>query len=122
MGLDLQLLPFDCDNDVVQYSHTILNCERHGELFRQIGEMEDEKGKPVRDDFRSYLGSAPGWSDVCYGKTIETPYGDRLRFLTARDLKAFEGTGEVDDYAVNRAIWAYLCCLPDETKVALYWS
>ena len=36
MGIDLALLPFDCDNKAIHFSHTILECNRDSKLFEKI--------------------------------------------------------------------------------------
>ena len=119
MGLDLSLLPFDADGDI-SFSHTILNCERRQELFEQLFQL-DEAGQKVPEKFNSYLSRDEKYEDSHYGLTTKTPYGEDLKYVKAVHLKAYASHPEVQDNYINRAIWAYLACLPDETKVALYW-
>ncbi|MBC7807903.1 MAG: hypothetical protein H7145_17360 [Akkermansiaceae bacterium] len=62
----------------------------------------------------------PEDSDGCDHVTRDA-YDEPLRYVLAATLLQLAGnTGLI--YAVeNRAAWAYLACLPGETKVALYW-
>lgn len=118
MGLDLTLLPFEADFPQLHFSHTILNCERRGDLFQDILKLP---GVAIEFEFDTFM-SKDEESEFCYGPTQSTAYGEPLRYVFARDLKAFSGNiGAIDNHK-NRAVWAYLDCLPDDTKVALYWS
>lgn len=118
MGLDLRLLPFDCDQGDFCFSHTMLSCERRRDLFDAI--QDTLKETPVPDTFISFQGRDED-GDTRYGKTSTTPYGDPLGWVTASDLLGFRRhVGVLDNYQ-NRAIWAYLEKLPLKTKVALYW-
>ena len=33
MGVDLYMLPLDCDMPELQFSHTVLNCQRRANLW-----------------------------------------------------------------------------------------
>jgi hypothetical protein len=123
MGLDLSLLPFDCDLDTIHYSHTILDCERRYALFDPLQALADALGRPVPADFRSFRGegSCCDCGEPHYGPTTTTPYGTTLYAVTVDALLSFTQNPGVQESTKNRAIWAYLAVLPAETKVALYW-
>lgn len=120
MGLDLTLLPFDCDQGDFAFSHTLLSCERRGDLFEVV--MEKAPGRAVvPPNFKSFTGRCEKCEDTHYGTTVETPYGEPLEWVEVEDLlKLGQHIAVKDDYK-NRAIWAYLKELPARTKVALYW-
>lgn len=118
MGLDLTLLPFDCDQGDFCFSHTMLDCERRRDLFEAI--MERLHETPVPGGFQSFMGRTED-GDTRYGATTKTPYGEPLGWVQAGDLvKIGPHVGVVDNH-LNRAIWAYLKELPYQTKIALYW-
>ena len=117
MGIDLRLLPFDCDQGALVYSHTILDLGRNCELQREIRKLP---ALPVPDNFRSFVGREPEYNGICYGVTNKTPYGDPLQFVLAGNLCAVDLPKEAGH--IEQAIWAYLKCLPHQTKVALYWN
>lgn len=111
MGLDLKLLPFDADFDGLHFSHTILNVHRDRDLWACVKQTEQF---PVPDDFTSFLcGKQDEYEEKHYGNTVETPYGERLTYTAAKNLKgiAFEPD----------AVAAYINALDDDVKVALYW-
>lgn len=118
MGLDLTLLPFDCDQGDFCFSHTMLDCERRRDLFEAV--MEALRETPVPDKFMSFRGRTQE-GNSCYGVTTRTPYGEPLGWVQAGDLvKLGSHVGVLDNY-LNRAVWAYLEKLPYQTKVALFW-
>lgn len=124
MGLDLTLLPLDSPVGMptgMAFSHTVLGCCRRGDLFDDIMRSEKKRGVEVEKGFASYLSRNKDYEDAHYGETLETPYGEKLKHLSARDLVAFKNHADVRDNAKNRAIWAYLGELDPETRVALYW-
>ena len=116
MGLDLYLLPFDCDLPVLAFSHTVLDCCRRRDLFEALMKIEKEIGKPVPDGFQTHIGCESG-----YGTTINTPYGEPLHYATCADLRKVRSHEGVQDNTKNTAIWMYLLALDPDTKVALYW-
>ncbi len=118
MGLDLTLLPFDADSERMNFSHTVLSCERRGQLFEEIQEL---RATPVPEDFTSYLSLDGEYEEHHYGQTHETPYGEPLTYVLAGQLWPFASHEDVMSQSKNRAIWAYLAELPPDTKVALYW-
>lgn len=118
MGLDLRLLPFDADVDVVTFSHTILSCERRRELFEELLKLPSVE---VPERFYSFTSREASCGESHYGVTRDTPYGEPLDYVRVKDLLAYSDHEGVTDNGKNRAIWAYLKCLPPENKVALYW-
>lgn len=123
MGLDLTLLPFDCDSSILSFSHTVLSCERRGDLFDAIRVIEEKHGHDTPERFSCYLGIHD--KETCgargYSQVTQTPYGKRLQFLLVSELFPLFTHRDVQDDAKNRAIWAYLSQLPPDTKVALFW-
>ena len=63
MGLDLALLPFDCDTPSLAFSHTILQCERRRELWPLVEDLPSEK---VPRGFTCYLALLPN-GEAGYG-------------------------------------------------------
>jgi hypothetical protein len=127
MGLDLKLLPFDSsvmssgDLGDWAFSHTVLNCERRSELFREIQEGTEELYTPVPKNFSTFV-SREDDEETHYGNTQTDPYGEPIQSVPAKALLAFAKHKGVRDNAKNRAIWAYLAALDPETPVALFWS
>lgn len=116
MGVDLRLLPFDCDQGDFAFSHTILELGRDYDLHNEIRKL---RKMPVPQTFTSFSGRAEGYEDTCYGVTNETPYGEPLEWVLAGELCAIKLSKDAP--YKERAIWAYLQHLPPQTKVALYW-
>lgn len=118
MGLDLALLPFDCDYEYFAFSHTVLDCGRDGELFEAIQMLPTH---PVMANFTSYL-CRDGDGETHYGLTVVTPYGEPLMYVEAHALLLHTPRGSRGGIPTkNVAIWAYLACLDPQTKVALFW-
>lgn len=120
MGVDLTLLPFDADTSIY-FSHTVLSLERRRALWDPIAEIEKRNGRDVPENFTTYLGQGDD-GDPAYGNTQQTPYDTALKYVLVQDLLPVSDHECVTDNYKNRAIWAYLSCLPADTKVALYWS
>lgn len=119
MGLDLTLLPIECDQDEWGYSHTVLNCERRSSLFEALLEIP---AHPVPLKFHTYLSRDEKYEEPHYSDTQKTPYGDALQWVRVSDLMKFKNHEGVTDNTLNRAVWAYLGELKPEMKIALYWS
>ena len=109
MGVDLKLLPFDCDLEMLSFSHTVLNVDRDYMLFDKIKELPSA---PVREDFTSYLSRDDAYEEPHYGDTTEDPYGDPVRYVLAGDLKTV---------GIQGPTGAYIDVLDDDNKVALFW-
>ncbi len=111
MGVDLRLLPFDADFDGLRFSHTVLNVHRNSDLWPCVKETEQF---PVPDDFTSFsCENQEEYEEAHYGYTVETPYGERLTYTAAKNLKGIAFKPD--------AVVAYINALNDDVKVALYW-
>lgn len=121
MGVDLTMLPFGNRSEGNAFSHTLLDCNRSRELFDEIFAIEKEHGEYVPPEFVSYCSRDGKYEEPHYGSTLETPYGERLQYVEAQRLYALIQHPHVQDNYPNRAVWAYISCLPRETKIALYW-
>lgn len=115
MGVDLRLLPFDCDKGDFAFSHTILELGRNYKVHHEINKLPS---LPVPKSFTSFSGKSDNYDDTCYGETNTTPYGETLEYTTAGELCKVPKRIRHD---WERPVWAYLEALPPETKVALYW-
>lgn len=113
MGVDLTLIPVDCEMDNLNFGHSKLSLERRRELWDAI--IEAKIAKPFGKPFSCYAGES-------YSEETEDCYGQSLTYALVNDLlKLFDHEGVVDNYT-NRAIWAYLRELPANNKIILYWS
>lgn len=119
MGLDLTLLPFEADYGDWGFSHSVLNLERRGELLDEILEL---RAHPVPLNFGTFLCRDDAYEEPHYGNTQETPYGEPLQWVRVTSLRDLSERRGVIDNCQNRAVWAYLKELPNDAKVALYWS
>lgn len=109
MGLDLSLLPYDCDMESLTFSHTVLQVERDYELYEKIQKLPSEK---VDKSFSSYLSRDDKYEESHYGETIENPYGEPVVCVLAGSLKTVGIPGPTG---------AYINALEDDNKVALFW-
>ena len=114
MGVDLRLLPFDADSSI-SFSHTILDCDRDYPMFDAIQELG---ALPAPKTFTSFSGRCDKCHSICYGQTLEDPYGSPVLYVTASLLVSVKHDQMSQK---NRAIWAYLEHLAPSTKIALYW-
>jgi hypothetical protein len=119
MGLALRLLPFDCDESLSAYAHTLLSCEDSPALFDALAGLS---GTAVPSHFTAFCAppDAPQGREG-YGVVTTTPIGEPLTYVLATTLQGFTEHPDVEDSTTNRAIWAYLGCLAPQTKVALFW-
>jgi hypothetical protein len=118
MGLDLSLLPFDCDHEDFAFSHTMLDCDRDDELFDALQALPSLRVIPNFTSFRCRDDDG----DSHYGPTTVTPYGEPLTYVKTKDLLHHAALAVRNKgYGKNKAIWAYLACLDPQTKVALFW-
>lgn len=109
MCTDLTLLPFDCDHEDLSFSHNVLKIPRDSTVFDKIRATTQ---KEVPEGFTSYVSRDDAYEESHYGETIEDPYGDKVRYATAGDLKKCDIPGPAG---------AYVAELPDDNKVALFW-
>jgi hypothetical protein len=118
MGLDLTLIPFDCDTGVLAFSHTVLTLDRYRELFEDIGLLNQ---LPIPAKFHSFCGRHLGCDEPGYGQTEMTPYGEPIKCVLAGDLVKIGGKHLEKLNRKTLGVFAYLACLDADTKVALYW-
>ena len=118
MALDLKLLPYFLGgkNDECNHSQSIIEMSINRELFDKIMIIEDISGRNVKPDFHSYLSTDWKTGENCYGETIETPYGEKLKFVKAEHLQKIFKEGEN-----NLPEHAYILALDPDHKIALYW-
>lgn len=109
MGIDLTLLPFDCDHEYLSFSHNVLQLPRDYNLFDKIRATTQNE---VPEGFTSYVSRDDAYEETHYGKTTEDPYGEKVRYTTA---------GELKKCGIYGPSGAYVNELPDENKVALFW-
>jgi len=117
MGLDLKLLPV-CGKDL-DYSHVVLDMVRCKELFEALMQLPSRDILPTFDTFLCRDGE---YEEEHYGNTQEDAYGERLQMVAVRELLRFVDHPGVYEEPQNRAVWAYLRELPEESMIALYWD
>lgn len=117
MGLDLKLLPV-CGKDL-DHSHVVLDMERSKSLF---GALMQVSTRDILPTFDTYLCRDDEYEESHYGNTQEDAYGERLQMVAVRELLCFSDHPGVFEESQNRAVWAYLHELPEESMVALYWD
>ena len=139
MSLDLTLLPFDCDEESISFSHSLLQCVSNcHDLYDEIEQYQRDIGQPnsiklmgvdydpkkderrVTENFTSYMGRDDE-GELRYGKTKTDPYGTPLRWLYVKELLQWKNHSGVLRNKKHLAVWAYLEQLDPETKVAIYW-
>ena len=105
MGLDLKLLPMRNSN---MFSHEVLIVDDHDKFaaIMEISSME------IEDGFTSFLSSDAAFEETHYGDTTETPYGERLMWVQAKQLKAMGLSGPTG---------AFVAAMKDHDRVALFW-
>ena len=121
MGVDLKLLPLDGDCDTITYSHVVLPLDRCYPLWVKIKTLPSE---PIPDNTTTYVGRVPDGSaegEYGYGVTVETPYGNRIQLVRAKDLLKLADHFGVAQSWKNSAAWAYLAAAPPKLRVGLYW-
>jgi hypothetical protein len=100
-----------------------LSLDQNYRLFGHIdNEHMAEKGvkqvckpKPIPPAFKvMVLDEESGWKEEA-----ETPYGDRLTYVVARELAKIKS--EIWDTPWNRAILAMIKALPEDFPIILWW-
>ena len=122
MGLDLRLLVIDGELPDRPYSHTCLSLDRTG-ITEPVQEIEEKRGETLPGLYCNWATIPDGkWEgEHSYGEATETPYGEPLHWVFVRHLKPLKDHESVTGSRLNKAAWAYLCALPDLTRVVLYW-
>jgi hypothetical protein len=119
MGMDLALLPAYNQKD--DFSHDLLTFFRDYDLFDKIVEKSRQFGIPVKEGgISSFYSRNANYEGAHYGSTEETPYGERLKYVTANHLKDAVKDFKTDSWR-NKAIFAFINELPDDLQVYLYW-
>jgi hypothetical protein len=91
MGVDLKLLPVECDQGTWGFAHTMLEIGRPYPLYEEIDKLTIE-----RPDFNFYsfvarIPDGPMADEFCYGQITATPYGEPITYIKRVDLiKAME--------------------------------
>ncbi len=116
MGIDLTLITFDTYDDEC-LAGSILDLERSTQLWAAIRDLPSEEISLPLSLFRRRDGD-PDSYDIA---TLDL-YGKALRYVRASDLASLSFHEGVAQHPSNRAAWAYLACLPDDTMIALYWQ
>ena len=114
MGIDLSLLPYAWEGTgEPNFAHDVLDLPRRSVLFDAITAIEKEHGVKVESGFNSYLSGDDAYEDTHYGETLETPYGDRVKWITAKHLKVLA--------LLDGPQGAFIRALDDNHRVALFW-
>lgn len=121
MGIDLKLLIVDgYMSDEFSFSHTIMEFGRIYDVF----ELLDKKAFFRDIKLATYLATisnGPMTGEYCYGVITETPYGNKLTYIYAKDLievmKYYEGHFNFN----TRACIAYVRELPSYNLIGLYY-
>ena len=115
MGIDLRLLPIECESHSLCYSHTLLDCVRNYELHEVIKKLEVV---PIMRKITCFLATNND-GEPSYGDITQDAYGKDLTYVTSDLLSSIN-----DEHVNGRnvAVWAYLKSLQPNTKVVLYWS
>lgn len=121
MGVDLTLLIVDGDS--IPYAHTMLELERRSHFWPYVQELSSSEFERPLSSYHATVPDGSMEGEPCYGKTVETPYGEPLRWVRARDLLAIKqaALARFCEDSANAAAWAYLAALNPDTRVALYW-
>lgn len=119
MGVDLKLLPFDAEFEIICFSHTVLYLERDQNLFNDILAIRPQMNVP--NNFCSYLARTKDNPETHYGITIVDAHNQPLKYVYIESLLRLLSRVEVISSQKNSAVWAYLGALDSNTKVALYW-
>ena len=127
MGIDLMLLPLDCDipesehGKSFSFSHTVLPVERSYSLWEAIKTLPTTE---LPEDFSAYVATRPD-GEPGYGRLQTDPYNETIHCVTAGDLarvlvawcmRAGEGA-----QTAWLPVTAYIEALPSATRIALYW-
>ena len=141
MSLELDLLPFDYEDNTMSYAHSKLECVSNcHDLYDEIEKYQKSIGQlnslkvmevdynPKKDkrcvpkNFTSFFGCDDKYEEAHYGLTTTDPYGVPIRWLYVKELLQWKNHAGVLRNVKHRAVWAYLEQLDPETKVALVWS
>ena len=117
MGVDLTLMPVAYSNVCISLDLWFL--ERREGLWTEI---ESLKERPVpHPPVVCYVARGDDGEPPRYGDLHETPYGDKLTYLTAGELVKLKDSEHVQDNWKNKGIWKMLEEMPSDWPVVLYW-
>lgn len=133
MSIDLDLLPYTCDEINNTFSHAVLPLETNShDLFDEISKLltvkcnslnfitEQELTGEVGERFRCYL--AKGENDEpTYGFLNEDAYGKKVMWIRASLLQGLANHDDVKCNDLNRQAWGYINACPSSMKIALFW-
>ena len=117
MGVDLRLLPMRYDTLAL----SMLEMDRDNDLFDIIAETELKDGIVVDDKGIQSNSATLKNGDTGYGTTIKTPYGNKMKSLTAGQLSKCFASYKADISRENKAVIAYIKAYPKDKKVYLFW-
>ena len=121
MGLDLVVSPIQYTSNNWWLCYNRLSFNRSYQLFSQIVNVGREwTDEPILNPL-----PVPKWIEInwYWDEGIETitenPYGEPLTYLTAGEFCELD-TSDLGNW--NSAVVEFLCALPRETPVLLYWK
>lgn len=100
-------------------AYTILALQRRPSLWPLIRAIP---GQPVPARFATLVQHTPDEGIWREGDTQTDTYDQPLRCVFVRDLLPLAAREEVQGNTHNRAAWAYLAQMPEDMRVALYWT
>lgn len=112
MSVDLTLLPYGYGGwvtDEMDWSHDALQVFEARDLWDKIKALDANLVEP---DFHSYVSRDSKYEESHYGNTTEDPYGNKVKWVHAKDLKPL----------LIGPPGAFINALKDDHKVALFWS
>lgn len=108
MGIYLKLLPFYHGDS--NFSHEILDVVQDYDLFDEIRVLPSME---VDDEFDSFYSRDGQFNGHHYGVTEKDAYGNRLKWVLAKDLRLVGIPGPTG---------AYVAAMKDRDRIALYWD
>lgn len=105
MVMDLKLLPMLDSNTFSQEIIIVRDWDKF-DAIEKLPQMEIDNG------FTSYLSRDDLCEEPHYGDTTETPYGERLTWVLAKDLKPLKLHGTAG---------AFVEAMDDRQRIGLYW-
>lgn len=114
MGVDLTLMPLIGKD--YWAAHTQIDLGRDRDLLDKLMKLPTKEIPQPISCYKAHDGQ-----NTIYGDVDKSPYGERLTYVLAADLKKYADCKEVQDGWENRAAWAYLAHMPDDWPIVLYW-
>lgn len=121
MGADLTLIVPTYPHNKDWFSPTHMDLCRYRDLWETIRTIPAiEVPEPVSCHM-AIIEKGDNAGEHCWGETKEDPYGSPLMYVKAGDLAALKDHEGVTGKYVNAAAWAYICALPKDWPIVLYW-